>query len=160
MDTNLDVKIALEDTKAALQRQFETMNVMRDIAKTIISASAIIVSVLGLVITYVESPPFYSSSFFIILAASMALFACVMGFSIYILMPLKFSTPIKIDWDEFQATYFGKDERELLKVSLSSYINVIDLNKPKLERRRFFCVLTGIGFVFVVFGMVALTLFK
>lgn len=157
---NYDVKVALEEAKLSLEKQFEGVVVFRDGCKTILGSASLVVTVVGSIQTLRQATPINTEWFNAILVISLILFGLVVAGCIWVISPKPLKTPIKPTWEEYQSTFFGKEERDILKQSLSSYINAIELNNPMINRASIVTKLTGLGFILTVAGMIGLTVIR
>jgi len=85
-----------------------------------------------------------------IIAVIVILYIMLVVFSLILLSPLTWYTPVNLTWDELQGAFHGRNERDLILVQISAYLNVIDLNRQNVKKRYHLTIIQGIIFAIIV----------
>ncbi len=153
VDDLFSIRTAVEDVKAAFERQLERVQTGREIGKTILSSVSVIISILGASSVLVESAPNSPTSRSVLLIIAGIAFVSLICVCVALLLPSKFMAPIESTVEVYEAEIIGKSERDVMLKMLSSYINVVDINEKSLKNRLFLTRLAGVLMVIVVICM-------
>jgi hypothetical protein len=119
----------IDDMKQTLSRIANHRQSIRDMARTLLATSSIVVPALNALRVTGRAPLFIPFTLsFSILIVSAIFYLLVVICCLYILSPRTFFGPIEANWDVIQNTYASKTEEEILNIRLASYLNAINLN--------------------------------
>jgi hypothetical protein len=151
MNKNFDVKIVLEEVKAGYQRQEESMDVFKKHARTLFSASSIILTLLGVMQIFSLPAEVFKGLYGGIIAGILILYILLVGISLIVNFPIQFLGPIELNWDVLSHGFMEKKERDVILMQISCYLNVIDLNRKSIKTR-YKLILTQN----IIFGLIVL----
>lgn len=154
--SNLDLTIPFEETKRVLADQLDSIATLKDTLKTIFNATSVIVAIGGSLQALRSGDIVSSEIYFGIMAATLALFAIVIGICLWGMMPKRFDNPIMMNWETISSAFFGKDDRTVLEKMISQFLVAIDKNKAVIDGMVWKVKAAGVGFTLVVIGMIVL----
>ena len=129
-------QVGVEEMKSLYRLQFESVDIRKDQAKTILGASSIVIAILGalqLVGVQVVAEWLYVYNAAIVLAVGLYVASIVLCFLALDAVTLIY--PVEDDWDTIYE-HFGSQETDLdlAKKLLVSYLGAIEENRPTLIR--------------------------
>lgn len=130
-DVNIDLKIAIEQAKFALQEQYDSVKNIKDHQKSLLSSVSIIIAVFGLILKNLNNEIIVSLPEISVIGFLFLIIIFIYSFSI---MPINLLTPIKMDYEIFEKIIFNKPEKKILENLLHNYIEVLELNSAKIDR--------------------------
>lgn len=146
---------ASEEAIKAYEDQMDSIKSIKDTVKTILSSTSIIFALISALQAVRNSEPhnqclYYSIGFF-----TLVLFALLIGFSIYVLLPKRLSYPLrKSDWNHYDECFMGKGEIEVYSNLTSAYVESMKSNEPLIRSLVAFTRWVGIFMVTVVVGLI------
>jgi len=141
----------LFEASQKIKRQGESIDSLKTHARTIFSASSIIISLIGTLQIFNEIPSNYRLLYISLIIIMVILYIVLVILSLTILSPFQIYGPISIDEATLFGSFIGKMEREVILNQLSAYINVIKLNEPKIITRQKMTTAISILFAIIVF---------
>jgi len=160
MDDNMDIKVSLDEAKACFLRQSKQIEMTRDIAKTIIGAVTIFVSIVGSLTSIRGTSPSNTSLYNWVVIIAAILFIAMIGFCMKLLLPEKFFGPIDSKTKVYEDAFFDKDERTVLLKIFSGYLNAVQLNDPAIRNRNRYSVIVAGLMIGIVICMILLILIR
>jgi hypothetical protein len=158
MDENFDMRVALDHAKYSLEKQFESVDSFKETSKALLGSASLVVAVAGSIQALRGAMPGSTVLFGLFLCVALAAFGVVIFGCMRVISPLTMHLPVKADWDLYQEAFFGKEERDVLKESLSAHLNAIDINKGALETMAVWVKRTAVAFGVSVIGMILLVI--
>ena len=129
-------KISIEEVQENLTRQYETIDALRAIARTLLTAASLIFAFIGIFqLTLAPSQGPFVVVHNIILALILVLYVLLIVTTTAVISPAEMKGPIDPTWPEIYKAFFNKTETELLGTRLAAYLNAISLNDELLENR-------------------------
>ena len=153
-----DFTTMLDEAQRKLDRQFESVRVLRDHAKIVFGASSVIVSLFAVLKTANISQDricIYTT----VLIAIAVLYICLTITGTMAIFPETITGPIKAKYDEYEKAYEGKTKKKILLQQISNYLNVIDENEEKIIKQRRWsfavsCLLPLIVVLIIILGLI------
>lgn len=137
LTNNIDFTTMFSEAQKKLDRQFRSMDILREHAKIVLGTSAIIVSLFS---TLKIANTTIKHEHFFVYAILVGLIALVYGilvvFNIKAISPETLNHAVKPDWDTYIETYLGKSEREILRIQVSAYLNAVSENEKVILNQR------------------------
>ena len=141
------------------QRQGESVDALKTHARTIFSASSIIISLIGTLQIFSEIQNDYKLLFIFLIGLLAFCYLILLVFSLIILSPFQAYGPIHIDKDTLFESFQDKKERDVILKQLSAYINAIALNEPKIVLRQQMTTALSILFAVIVLLILLIAVF-
>ncbi len=118
----------LDEARIKLNRQFTSIAVFRDHAKTVFGASSIIVSLFSTL--KIDNNPQDKIGIYVVLWLLIAICYLVLTFmGIKAIFPKEIFGATEATWENYKETYFGKTKEDVLLQQISNYLDVIGENQ-------------------------------
>jgi hypothetical protein len=152
VNEELGLRIGIEEMQKNLEAQFEGMDAMKDIARTLFGSSTLIAGLYGVLqlSTLTISDPVWLSIYIIVFALTIIAYVSTVICSIIIISPVTLNRPVVDEWDQIYKHFTNKSKIEILRVHLAAYISTIKANNPILEKRRKLVKAASVSLVGVV----------
>jgi TRAP-type C4-dicarboxylate transport system permease large subunit len=137
MEQKLGYEIAIEEMKYLIDEQSKTVDLAKATARQILSAASLIVALVA-VLPILGSPINASNSrlYCCLIIAAGVLFITLIILCVLVLAMRRFAGPFLADWNEIWKTLVNQEsELDILKMRLSSYLNVLRLNKSAVKQK-------------------------
>jgi hypothetical protein len=129
------LKVAADEMKKIFGYQLDEVTAYKDTMKSYFGAASLVVTILAsLQILFGTVAPAWAGLHQFLVILAIAFYIALTLLSIFIFIPTTLQAPIDSDWDVLQETYFQKNEEEVLRLLISSYLNAIDLNDKILVK--------------------------
>jgi hypothetical protein len=137
MNKNLDIQVSIEEMSELLDKQFDSMEAIKTTARTIFGSASLVTSILGAFkLTTIIIVEDYAKYFNIGIVISMVLYVILIVCCIFILLPINMKLPIEANWKVLRDAFVGKEERDILKMQLSAYLNAISHNDKLINSKK------------------------
>ena len=133
MEENFDVKTMLNEACQELQLQEICIDSLRAHTRTIFNASSLILPLLGTLLIFSDIDDEIKGIYIAIIALMILLFISLLILSLIIMNPSSFYRPFQMDFEKLKDAFLGEEEREIIKLQVTSYLNAINLNQPTLN---------------------------
>lgn len=128
------LSISIEMMKHNLKMQDASMDSFKATARSLLSASSLIIALLALLsILNIHPKAGYLRIYQAGVLAIAGLYAFEIALCLSALFPSAFHGPVQSNWKVFYNTFMDKSDIEQLKVLLAAYLNAHDLNGPVLD---------------------------
>jgi hypothetical protein len=135
IDANFGEKVCLDEAKKAFERQSLSMDRLKDMSKTLFQSASIIVAIIAaLKIWGSNATGFTSLAFVALLILSLLSYVSLIYLFVRTLSPTGWNGPIKNDWDVLYGAFGDKEEIDVIRMQISSYLNAFQLNDEILLR--------------------------
>ena len=132
-NTNLDVRIALEEMRRDLQQSLDAGDTLdKKLNQILVAAGSILALVSVLKITL---DPNQSNLHWLIFIIVVGLYAISIISVLVASGPQSYLLPISTDWEELEEHIFGKPEREVILTLLAGYVDSIQHNDKVNDRK-------------------------
>lgn len=130
-------RIAVEEMKFRMEQQFQALDIVKTTARQILSSASLILALAGVLQVINGSVADQNRFWFnLVLGLGGIAYLVLIVLCITCLRVVYIDLPIAADWDVIYESYIQlTDEVELLRMQLSSYLNVIALNTPVVKRK-------------------------
>lgn len=155
IENNFDVKVMLEEAKSKLERQYSSVDTLKDHAKTMLGASSIVISLFGVLQSNLNIQQDKIDVYIVIISIAATLYLILSVINIIALLPYKINGPIEASMEEYKAAFLGKSDREIIKIQVVAYLNAIQTNQDVVERKKKLSVVISIMLPVIVILLVA-----
>jgi uncharacterized membrane protein len=126
----------LEEAKLKLERQFKSMEILRDHGKLILGSSSIFISLFTIFkITSYQIKPDFLILYFTFIVAMAFLYCRLIYFSIEVALPYPLQHAIKPTWEEYASAFKDEKERTIFERLVHQYLLAIGNNEEKLKEK-------------------------
>jgi len=152
---------SIEEARSQLNRQFESVDALREIARTLLSSASLVFAFLGVFqLVFTPSKPPYTVWHGFVLSAIVALYVSLVVICVVVVSPAGMNGPIEPTWETLYSAFVSRSGVELLRMQLSAYLNAIALNDKTISRRQRLTVIAGallpaISVLLAVLGMIS-----
>jgi hypothetical protein len=130
-----DLETMLNEAKAKLERQFKSISTFRDHAKTIFSASSVIVALFSVLKT--TNIPQERVVIYVVGWVLIALLYISLTIAeIKTIFPKEILGPIEATWKEYEKAFYGKEKEDILLQQITNYLNVIGMNQEVVNKQK------------------------
>lgn len=158
-ETNVEIlgyKTAIDEMKAFLNVLDQSLQASKNTARQVLGSASLVIALFGTLQMFIE-PPQWASCYWLLLATIGLMYILLILSCCYVISPARTYTPIKADWNEIYYSFIQvEDERSLLRKQLSSYLNVIDLNRHEINQRAIVSVVSVILLAIVIIALISL----
>lgn len=153
------LRLAVEEMKATLDRQFEGIQSIKNTSRIVFGTSSLIISLMSTFqIVYPIIPSEYTSFFNLGVVTSLIGYVVMITCCLYVLLPKRIFEPIKPNWETLIALFVDQSEQDIYRNKLSAYLNAIELNEPIIARHRILTMISSAILVLIVIVLLSLTL--
>ena len=149
-------EVALEEAKRHFEAQRNGIDAIKSTAQHILNASSV---VFGLITTFQlfmnQVDEAYKLLYYGLFGLVCVFYVALAGLCVAVISPIEIFGVAAMDWELLYEYFVGKeDDLEIDRTLLSSYLNVIHLNEPKISARR-----KMVNWVVVLFPVIVALLF-
>lgn len=145
---NSDVEAMLSIAKDGYESQGENFEVFKAQARTVFGASSIILSLVSVLRIFSSIPEGEKLWYMYIIAGIVVLYILLVVISLILLSPVKWNSPVLLEWEELQSTFLGKNSRDLILAQIGAYLNAKDLNQLNVRKR--YCLTIAQSIIFAI----------
>ncbi|BCY18653.1 hypothetical protein hrd7_25020 [Leptolinea sp. HRD-7] len=129
MNENFGLKTSLHEVETSFLRTLDGISKTKATARSILSSASLIVALLsGLQIMTIKIHQDYIVLYQAGILVVFFLYFLLIVLCLLALRPVKTLSPIELKWETLSEAFVGKNEREVLEMQLSCYLNVIHKN--------------------------------
>ena len=133
MKNNYD--IPLKEAARSLDEQIKSVDSIKQTIRTVFSASSIVISLTsGVQLLSGSVSPNWGGLFSVGIVVVAALYLLLIFFCIVGMWPINLFSPVEMKWDILTTAYVAENETDVSLKYLSSILNAVLLNGPKLKR--------------------------
>jgi archaellum biogenesis protein FlaJ (TadC family) len=131
------LQASLDEMRTELQRQFEGMDKLKDLARAILGSGSMIVAFAGVLLQVpTRMTAGFSERFAISASLVVILYVALIVACVVVIMPAGMSGPIAPNEKELEKAYFNKNKPDVLKKQLANTLHAISLNEAPLRHRK------------------------
>jgi hypothetical protein len=134
-ETLLGYRTCLTEAQKAFERQSLSMDHAKEMSKTLFQVGSVIVAIIAALKVWGSGAQgIEAAAFTFLLIISVLAYVILIWLFMKTLSPTGWNGPINTQWDVLYNAFMNKDEIEVLRMQLSSYLNALDLNDKILYR--------------------------
>lgn len=156
MEENIDLKLSIDELRGLFNRQYSIISITRDIAKTILGSTSVIVSIVITLTTIRQTSLENIEIYNIVALIAGVLFILLIGITVYLLMPSPLLGPIKPSAAVLENFYVDKPSRAVMLQLISAYLNIIGVNEKTIKKRNIETWVMGVLMMLIILCMIGL----
>lgn len=132
-NSNYDFTIMIDEAKQKINRQFSSMDILRNHGKLILGSSSIFISLFTLFkITSYKIKPEYLWLYIILIAITAFLYCQLVYYSIKVALPVPLEHALKPTWETYAKAIKNEEERTILERLAHQYLVAIGHNEKTI----------------------------
>lgn len=157
--TNVEIigyKIAIEEMRSLLIQHDQSLQASKTTARQVLGSSSLVFALFGTFQMFIELPK-WDFYYWIALSTIGLLYILLILLCYWVISLSIVQTPIRGEWDNlYYSLIKPNDERSILRNQLSAYLDVLELNRHKIELRAVYTNISVILLAVVIISMIIL----
>jgi len=158
LDPDPGRQAAFEEMQAAWKRQYETLDILKETAKTMLGYTSVFLGLIGVlqISGFFALPSITYKALGAVCAAAYIVLVCL---CLGVMSPAGMFGPILAEWNTLALYMFNKENNELLNRRIYDYVEAIEMNNQVLKKKALQVKWAGVLFPLIIVLLFLMGLF-